>query len=284
VDGIAAEGSTSGQGRGGGLEAVGPSRPIGFPACRLCPLRGMDRPDVCLACLRASRGQGLEAGAEARCAVCGQARPDGAACPTAWCARRDRSWSVAFSVGVYATGMRRAVLRYKYGGERWWAGVFGRLLAGYLDANAPWFEDFELIVATPSYAGPGARRSWDPVGSMAAEVARLTGAAWSVAPGAVVKRAETSPMSARGRAERTAGAARELRAALVVPDPDAVRDRRILVLDDVLAEGSTLREMARVLRRAGAREVAGLVLSRVPWAGVAPRRHGTRPPRSGRPG
>ena len=47
--------------------------------------------------------------------------------------------------------------------------------------------------------------------------------------------------------------------------PTSPASARILVIDDVLTEGSTLREVARALRGAGAREVAGLVLARPAW-------------------
>lgn len=53
-----------------------------------------------------------------------------------------------------------------------------------------------------------------------------------------------------------------LREALSVPQPGRVAGRRVLVFDDVYSEGYSRREMARALRRAGAAEVAGLVLTR----------------------
>ena len=63
-----------------------------------------------------------------------------------------------------------------------------------------------------------------------------------------------------------------LRASLAVPDGvgRVVDGARVLVLDDVMAEGSALREVSRVLRHAGADEVAGLVLARPRWS-PAPR-------------
>jgi predicted amidophosphoribosyltransferase len=246
-------------------------RPIGFPGCRLCPWRSRARPDVCLACLTASPGQPPPESDLARCSACGAIK-EGGRCPTLWCRRPDRAWSVVLAVGAHRGGLQRAIVRYKYGGERWWAGVFGRLLAGYLDARAPWVEDFDLLVPMPAYAGPGARRSWDPVGEMVAVGASLLGPLWPVAWGAVVKHRETAPMSNTSRPARQRRAAGELRRALAVPDAGAVAGARILVVDDVLAEGSTLREVAAALRAAGAREVAGLVLARPEWrpgAGVS---------------
>jgi predicted amidophosphoribosyltransferase len=199
------------------------------------------------------------------CPVCGQSLPGQGPCPNWWCRRPDRAFSVVFAVGVHEGALRHAVLRYKYRRELWWAGVFARLFADHLRKNATWFEEFDLLIPTPSYIGPRARRNWDPIGEIAVRLRPLVEPFWDSAIGAVSKRAETPPMQGRAWADRQSIAAGPLRRSLVVADPDRVRGARLLVLDDVLTEGSTLREVARVLRRAGAREVAGLVLARPAW-------------------
>ncbi len=185
---------------------------------------------------------------------------------------------MAFAVGLHQGALRGAITRYKYRGARNLAGAFAATLAGYLAAHPTWFEEFDLITAVPSYLGLGARRSWDPVGDiLAALPERLarTGEGWQVVPGAVLKRRETPGMAGLGWARRQALASGALRDALFVPAPDVVAGRQILVIDDVLTEGSTLREVARALRSAGASDVAGLVLARPPWSSA--RSPGERP-------
>jgi predicted amidophosphoribosyltransferase len=199
------------------------------------------------------------------CPVCGQALPRRGACPNRWCGRGDRGFSVVFAVGVHDGALRHAVLRYKYRRELWWAGVFARLLADHLAANATWFEEFDLLVPAPAYQGPRARRDWDPVGEIIGRLRPLVEPFWETAVGAVTKRAETPPMQGRAWADRQSVATGPLRRSLTVPAPGLVAGARLLVVDDVLTEGSTLREIARALRLAGAREVAGLVLARPAW-------------------
>jgi predicted amidophosphoribosyltransferase len=174
---------------------------------------------------------------------------------------------VVFTVGVHEGALRRAILRYKYGGEMWWADVFARLISDHLRLHATWFEDFDLVIPVPAYSGPGARRKWDPVGAVAARLRVLVAPLWEIEAGAVAKRVETPAMQGRTWTDRQEIATGPLRRSLVVPVPRRVAGARILVLDDVLTEGGTLREMAHVLRRAGAREVAGLVLARPVWRG-----------------
>jgi predicted amidophosphoribosyltransferase len=203
------------------------------------------------------------------CPVCGLdlSWPDaGGMCPNRWCRRADRSFSVVFSLAVHHGALRHALLRYKYREERWWGKHFARMLAGYLHSNATWFEEFDLLAAVPAYAGPGARRRWDPVRQIVEHAGPLLGAAWHVEPDLVVKTSETPAMQGLDWAARQAAATGPLREALSVPDSSVVAGARIVVFDDVMTEGSTLREVARSLRLAGAAEVAGLVLARRVWS------------------
>lgn len=176
---------------------------------------------------------------------------------------------MVFPCGAYDGALRHSLVRYKYRGERWWAAVFASMIAELLSAHPTWFEEFDLITGVPSYVGPGARRRWDPVGGILEELAPSLGAAWSVEPGAVVKRAETPPMQGRAWAARQAVAAGPLRRCLHVPRRALVDGARVLIVDDVMTEGSTLNEVARAVRQAGALEAAGLVVARLSWPRAA---------------
>lgn len=248
--------------------AAGERRPVGFPGCLTCPWRDAGAPLVCWSCLMASEPAGRSAQWPRHgCPMCGQAVPVAGACPNRWCARGDRGFSVAFPVGTHDGALRRAIARYKYRGERWWANVFAAVLAGHVLAHPTWFEDFDLVVPMPSYRGVGARRAWDPLGEIATRLRPLLGE-WDVRPGLLAKRAETPAMQGRTWPEREAIARGPLRTALAVTDPPAVAGARILVVDDVLTGGASLGEVARVLRRSEAAEVAGLILARRPWLGT----------------
>jgi ComF family protein len=69
----------------------------------------------------------------------------------------------------------------------------------------------------------------------------------------------TDPQVSLSRPRREAN----MRGAFRVPRPSAVEGRRLILLDDVYTTGSTLREAARALKEAGARQVHVVALARV---------------------
>jgi predicted amidophosphoribosyltransferase len=241
-----------------------PVRPVGFPSCDRCAYRSLNRPDVCLDCAV----PWSPAHAARVCPVCEQAVGPDRSCANDWCSRGDRWFSVVWTIGSHSSSLRRAISAYKYQGERGWAEVLARLLVGYLDDNMPWFDGYDVLTSVPVYTGPGAHRSWDHLALILEAASRLAGCRWPFESELVCKRAETTPMAGLGLGRRRTCAEGPLRRSLVVPDSSRVARRRILVIDDVFTEGSTLREVARSLLLSGAVEVAGLALARQPWTGA----------------
>jgi predicted amidophosphoribosyltransferase len=174
-----------------------------------------------------------------------------------------------FSIGNYEGALRRAIVAYKYGADLRWARPFGRLLHGFLERHATWFEQCGVICPVPSFRGPGAHRAWGHVELICAELGALSEAEWPVER-LITKSVETEPMSAKGDPERRTIARTALAGAFVVARTDQVEDRHIVVVDDVCATGETLLAVAKTLRAAGAAEVAGLVLARASWRRVGP--------------
>jgi predicted amidophosphoribosyltransferase len=169
-------------------------------------------------------------------------------------------------VGTYEGALRRAIVSYKYGGERRWAEAFATMLVGFLARHAGWFEEYTVLCPVPSYRGTGARRPWGPVETFCSEVPRLACGLWPVEE-LVAKVAETGPVTGRKGPVRREMARQTVRPTLVVPRPHSVKGARILLVDDVCTSGATLLAVARALMLAGADEVAAVVLARARWRG-----------------
>jgi ComF family protein len=80
-----------------------------------------------------------------------------------------------------------------------------------------------------------------------------------VAREAVVRTRHTAPQVGLNPKERKDN----VKGAFAVPDPGLVKGKNVLLVDDLFTTGSTVRECARVLRKAGARQVEVLTVARV---------------------
>jgi len=231
----------------------------GFGSCARCPYQGTGPPVPCWDC--ASPQLAWEP--SPRCEVCDHPLAAGRACGNYWCHREDRAFDLVWAMAAHRAVLRSVIARCKYRGAREWAVVLGRLVAGYLDRHAPWFEEFEVVTACPGRPTP--ERPWDHMAAILSAAAEAS-SVWPWDLGCVVKTSPTAALMRRGSGEaRRLWAACDLRPALAVPAPELVHDRQILVVDDVFTDGSTLREVARVLRAAGATGVSGLIIARQTW-------------------
>jgi predicted amidophosphoribosyltransferase len=204
------------------------------------------------------------------CPVCALPLPPGTACPNFWCGRDDRGFDLVWAIAPHTGALRRAIAGLKYRGESWQAARLGRMLARWLLEQAPCFEDVDLIVGVP---GSPSRDHVHRILAAAAPIADL----WPLDTDrrVLAKRTPTRAMiGTPSSALRRLWAAVELRAALEVTDHAAVQHKRLLVVDDVFTDGSTLREVALALRRAGAASVEGLALARQPIHNLTLRQSG----------
>jgi ComF family protein len=78
----------------------------------------------------------------------------------------------------------------------------------------------------------------------------------------LVRRRPTLPQVKLSPQERQTN----VKGAFVVPDPEAIKDKAVLLVDDVYTTGATVKECARALRRAGVGSVEVLTVARVGYA------------------
>ncbi len=237
--------------------------PAGFGNCASCAYLTGGPADICFACAKKS----FERLASDRCPLCELPLKQGE-CGNPLCNRTEseRFFRWVWAISMRTGSLKRAIDRYKVDGKIAWAGIFGRVLLGYLNANASDFKRYDLIIPSPTYVGEGGR-TFDHTGEVIAAAQLEDDGVWPFARNVVEKTRPTTPFRGRGWQRRREIAETELRQALTISLPALVAGKQVLVYDDVYTEGLTLREVARTLRGAGATEVSEVVLARQPYGG-----------------
>lgn len=150
------------------------------------------------------------------------------------------------SLWYYEDTVRRSILRYKFYFKRSYGESYGRLLAMKLLSDGI---KFDILTWVPVSALRKWRRGYD----QAELLARFTARELGVPPRPCLKKIRHTPPQSR------MGAAAARRANVLGAyrciNPEEVRGKRVLLLDDVLTTGATAGECARVLLTAGAKEV-----------------------------
>jgi len=148
--------------------------PPGFPQCSRCPYVRTGPAAICVACAR----RAFDAIGTDACPVCSQQLNADGRCRNQLCHDPGRRISRIHAVAYWSGPLRRIIYDYKYEGATAWSGVFGRLLLGWLELHAR-DQPPHLIVANPTFTGPGGRRFAHVEGVLwkaAAEDAAITGA------------------------------------------------------------------------------------------------------------
>jgi len=226
-------------------------------------------PSRCLAC-RASVGpcagwcetcaETLVLATDAACPRCGvvwlDPPPGGGRHLCGACARSPPPYRRARGLFVYGAAIQDAISIWKNQPEE----AHGRVLGALVGQGAARLElevERAVVVPIPSTPKALARRGFNPAAALARPLARQLGADYG--PTAIDFR--KVPPSSRGlgreaRAERMQGVFRA--------HSCVVRGRQVVLVDDVMTTGATVREATRACLQAGAAVVDVVVLARVP--------------------
>ena len=147
----------------------------------------------------------------------------------------------------YKENVRASILRYKFSGRRSYAAAYGRLLAMKLQKEG--WDTPDVLTWVPISRQRKRKRGYDQVELFGKVLAEELG--YELVP-ALQKVRNTKPQSTMGSISHRKA---NILGAFVVTDPELVRGKCVLLLDDIVTTGATASECARILLTAGAKEV-----------------------------
>ena len=157
-------------------------------------------------------------------------------------------FDIAYSYAVYNNSLRRAILSYKFGGQQYKYRDLADLIILKMTEH-PFLLHSDIIISVPSSRKRQKSRGFDHVLPIAKYISAKTSIPYI--KNAVAKIRETPPQSKLSFNERKLS----VKGAYLVAKPSKVCGKTIILIDDILTTGSTVSEIAKILKRAGARQV-----------------------------
>ncbi|MFH1228180.1 MAG: ComF family protein [Planctomycetota bacterium] len=168
------------------------------------------------------------------------------------CAIHKPRFDKAFAVARYDGIMRNVILKLKYQKDKPLAVPLSRLAAKTIEESK---EKTDLIMPVPLCRTKLKERGFNQSKLLAEGVANILKI--KLSSDNILKIKET-----RDQAGLDGSARREnLKDAFSVSRPSEIKDKKVLLVDDVLTTGTTISEISRVLKKAGANKVFACVLA-----------------------
>lgn len=171
------------------------------------------------------------------------------------CEERDRHFSFARSYGLFDEIFQTIIHLFKYRRKLSLAGPLSELMAETMGTD-PRFSTMEVLIPVPLHPAKRRSRGYNQSELLARGLSRSIGL--PLLGKALVRTVNTPTQSRLSLIERVANVGEAFRA----KTPGCLRDRRIILVDDVLTTGSTVDACARALLEAGGAEVSVVTVAR----------------------
>ncbi len=203
-----------------------------------CVLCGNYKTDVSIAC----RGIG----------VCADCYPCDLCTTTDKCFEGKGSVDFVLAPYLYSGVVRKAVHNYKFGGQQLYGRLFGQMLCRELE-NIDMLNDYDMLVPVPLHKNRERERGYNQSKIIAEEVSKYLRI--SVNDEALIRVRDTlhqSSLKGKDRVENVRDA--------FYADMLEVRNKNIILVDDIYTMGETVKACADALKEAGAAKIIAVTL------------------------
>lgn len=169
------------------------------------------------------------------------------------CRNRNFHYEQGRSLWLHEGLVKKSIYGFKYKNRRVYAKVYAReMMEQFLELLKIW--KIDVIVPVPLHKKRYRKRGYNQAFLLADEISKITGI--QTDEELVVRKRDTDPQKEFGNKDRK----KNLKGAFEVTKR-GIKNRRILIVDDIYTTGSTIDEIAEILKKAGAGDIFFLTIS-----------------------
>ncbi len=162
---------------------------------------------------------------------------------------------VSISPFSYEEPIRTAIHKFKFRGMKHYSVLFGRYLTEVLKENYD-LNEIDYITSVPLHKARKRERGFNQAEVFAREISSLTGIKYIE----VLKKTKKNKVQHElNLSERT----ENVKDVYAVTNSEILKDKTVIICDDILTSGNTMAECAKVIFEAGAKNVIGATIANV---------------------
>lgn len=169
------------------------------------------------------------------------------------CSTKHPAYNRARAAFIYDDNSRKLVLSFKHGGRT--EGLY-MFIQHMRRAGRSFWTDADYIIPVPLHSSRLIKRRFNQSALLAKSIAKHVGVEFA----ADILFRTRATESQGGKSPK--GRARNVRGAFAVKAQQRIKDKHIVLIDDVMTTGATLQSCARTLKRAGASHIDVVTLAR----------------------
>ena len=154
----------------------------------------------------------------------------------------------------YENEIRNKIIDYKFNEKPYLYKTFGKMILNN-EKIYSFLKKYDIILCVPMHISKKMQRGYNQSELITKEIAKNTGIKYIM--NNLVKIKNTKRQSTLTKTQRE----ENVKNAFAVRNVDEVKDRKVILFDDIYTTGSTVNECSRVLKRAGVKEITVLTLA-----------------------
>lgn len=155
----------------------------------------------------------------------------------------------------YENVVRDTIIAYKFGGKSYLYKTFAKIIIKNKKIYR-FMKLYDIMITVPMYKNKEAVRGYNQSTLIAKEIAKAMELKFN--KNSLIKIKDTKVQSTLNKYERL----KNIKNVFRVQNAEAIKDKKIIILDDIYTTGSTVNECSKMLKQAGAKEILVLTIAK----------------------
>ena len=166
----------------------------------------------------------------------------------------DKNFDYQIKILKYEETVRHKIIDYKFNEKSYLYKTFAKIILNN-EKIYSFLKKYDIMVYVPMHTKKKLQRGYNQTELIAKEIAKQLGI--KLQKNNLIKIKDTAKQSSLTRKQRI----QNVKGAFAIKDKDVIKNKKVILFDDIYTTGSTVEECSKVLKTAGAKEVVVLTLA-----------------------